>query len=888
MASTGRTGTIWIKTGVVSLAKIIVNQAEPPQEPYFYFNEESAITASTTVESTATTVDVNYLSNYISSDLTYSYDESESSWVTSVTFTDNGNQRGTITINFNESHNENSRECNIKILNNEIELGMFTLTQQGEYPFFKFQVRGWSDWQDKGTTVGPDGLTPIPQEGDDSIRINTSTSGYNNNFTVTTDNSEMFYDFENYIWSSTNKNGHCLFKCRENTSPNPRTGSVYIKHDSTVMATFTIQQLGLTKYFVFNTESATTTAVTVDSGATTTSTPCFTNYNVSEELTLSFGASETHSLREPNVTYIDNGNKTGTIIATFLENDIKNRRNGNVCVTYDHERIASFIVWQNGIEYFDWVDNNLSAISVTITYNQTISQYDYNTNYNYSELTLVPEEEYEWITQYELLETPQTINIRTSKNEDNVYSRTANFSIKKGETEVGKLTLTQNAEYPYFKFKVLNDTDWLSSGTTVQSPTLHTISKDGEIDFHIDYVQSGCNDNFTITTDNNLMFYDLVNNTEPNNPSGYCTFKCYQNPTLEEKTGTIYIKNNDAILAKLIYKQESSPPTFYFYDEGTETAVTIDNVASSTTSVTISYRTNYPALYPVCSGNYIRRAVCENGVLTATIDANGRATGRQHKVYVYTNSYHTFCAGILTINQKEADLIFYWTENLYAGIEKEVPNINPDDEGGFVYDVYDFPCFCKPGYTLEIKQESYFGNDLRWSWTLEESITPNNFHIKIEGNDFLERNVKYLIYANGENVGYLDLKQRNGADAEGDDWRYTWWVITSSPVVGDTAFCNLNIIKEIWNNETQEWEVDYDSSESVRENVQWKIVDTNIFRFEGNPDESYDESVYAYPTAQQVGSTYIHYRYDNSEPVTGYRRTACIEGRELLRCREDI
>ena len=481
---------------------------------------------------------------------------------------------------------------------------------------------------------------------------------------------------------------------------------------------------------------------------------------------------------------------------------------------------------------------------------------------------LVPEGHYDdWIINTEVRPDERWnkqysgyTGIRLKLNED-VYFRTAKFTVNKnnGEGEiVASLELKQKAEYPYFKFKVLNDTDeWLPSGTTLQSPnTLHTISKDGEIDFRVDYVQSGFN-SITITTNNSDMFYDLANNTETDNPSGYCTFKCHQNATIYERTGTIYIRNNNDDLITLEYKQEAQEPYFYFNDEGTESAVTMNDIASSTTCVTITYRTNYPNLYPVCVGNYMRSAVCQDGVLTVTFDANGRATGRQHEARVYTDSYHSFCAGKLTINQDKGDLIFYWTENLYARIEKTVPHINYDDEGGGVYDVYDFPCVCKPGYTWEIKQESYFGNDLRWSWTWEESITSNNFHIKIAGNNFIERKVRYLIYAtgpdlnpNGEVVGYLDLIQKHGANGEGNDWKYSWWSIASSPTVGNTSFCSLNVIQENWNSETEEWEPDYNSSENVRGMVKWKIENTNIFRFEGNPDESYDEGEYVFPTAQ--------------------------------------
>lgn len=207
-----------------------------------------------------------------------------------------------------------------------------------------------------------------------------------------------------------------------------RTGVIWVKSGSTNIAKITVNQApGLSKYFYFDSNSATTTASTVASGATVATCAYITNYD-----------NLTYSVSESWITAVNFND--GTLTATFTTNPDSSNRSSVITIKGNGTNVASFTVTQEAKAYFYFGSSGTETTSAgTASSADTSITITYRTNY----ATLTYESSESWITAVTLDNGILTATFTTNPNTNN---RSSVITVKGNGSNVGTFTVTQEAK----------------------------------------------------------------------------------------------------------------------------------------------------------------------------------------------------------------------------------------------------------------------------------------------------------------------------------------------------------------------------------------------------------------------------------------------------------
>lgn len=419
-----------------SIATLTVHQNAKPEKKYFWIGEsgKTIYTTDPVLEATATSVTINYLTNYTSEELiNFTSAATVFNWIKSLVITPSSDTGGTvnIVIDENTATTQNNGFVYIK-KDGYINVATINIKQKGRDRGFVWN----SNNSDRLTVTA---TTPTVSE------------AYTTNYT----NLTVMYNnkVSNAQLSATQGSGIATATMNENTDSDIVESNLTILSNGTQRGWLKIiQNPGETKYFYLNTNSATTIELPefIADASYTTSSPfevtVYTNYTTSE-LRCDIGGF-VDSARISNIS----GNQGKLQITFGINTGVE--RNGVVKVYKNGTNtvLGTINLKQKGVttKYFYWIDETNSATTILIEETAaTVTAHDVKYITNYSELSLTSEYFGSVVTGFTptsltKTEVAETLHIEFTPNISTTMNQTDTIYVKDGNNVVGMINLLQH------------------------------------------------------------------------------------------------------------------------------------------------------------------------------------------------------------------------------------------------------------------------------------------------------------------------------------------------------------------------------------------------------------------------------------------------------------
>lgn len=522
-----------------SIATLTVHQNAKPEKKYFWIGESGKTIYTTPVlEATATSVTINYLTNYTSEELiNFTSAATVFNWIKSLVITPSSDTGGTvnIVIDENTATTQNNGFVHIK-KDGYINIATINIKQKGRDRGFVWN----SNNSDRLTVTA---TTPTVSEA--------YTTNYTN-LTVMYTNKVSTAQL-----SATQGSGIATATMNENTEGDVVESNLTVLSNGTQRGWLKIiQNAGETKYFYFNTNSATTIDLPefIANASYTTSSPfevtVYTNYTTSE-LRCDIGGF-VDSATISNIS----GNQ-GKVQITFGVNTgverngiVKVYKNGTDTV------LGTINLKQKGVtaKYFYWIDGTNSATTILIEETAaTATAHDVTYITNYPELSLTSEYFGSVVTGFiptSLTETEvvQTLHIEFTPNVSTTMNQTDTIYVKDGNNVVGMINLLQ---YP--KGSTNDWFKWVINGENVYNLPGY-VSKDGyDIEFEYETNVEG----LSFYCDHQDWFDEgETPHIKEDGGKYYCKAKLTQNAEEDVRNVVILAQKGSETVGRLTMKQD--------------------------------------------------------------------------------------------------------------------------------------------------------------------------------------------------------------------------------------------------------------------------------------------------------------------------------------------
>lgn len=523
-----------------SIATLTVHQNAKPEKKYFWIGEsgKTIYTTDPVLEATATSVTINYLTNYTSEELiNFTSAATVFNWIKSLVITPSSDTGGTvnIVIDENTATTQNNGFVHIK-KDGYINIATINIKQKGRDRGFVWN----SNNSDRLTVTA---TTPTVSEA--------YTTNYTN-LTVMYTNKVSTAQL-----SATQGSGIATATMNENTEGDVVESNLTVLSNGTQRGWLKIiQNAGETKYFYFNTNSATTIDLPefIANASYTTSSPfevtVYTNYTTSE-LRCDIGGF-VDSATISNIS----GNQ-GKVQITFGVNTgverngiVKVYKNGTDTV------LGTINLKQKGVtaKYFYWIDGTNSATTILIEETAaTATAHDVTYITNYPELSLTSEYFGSVVTGFiptSLTETEvvQTLHIEFTPNVSTTMNQTDTIYVKDGNNVVGMINLLQ---YP--KGSTNDWFKWVINGENVYNLPGY-VSKDGyDIEFEYETNVEG----LSFYCDHQDWFDEgETPHIKEDGGKYYCKAKLTQNAEEDVRNVVILAQKGSETVGRLTMKQD--------------------------------------------------------------------------------------------------------------------------------------------------------------------------------------------------------------------------------------------------------------------------------------------------------------------------------------------
>lgn len=312
------------------------------------------------------------------------------------------------------------------------------------------------------------------------------------------------------------------------------TGYIYVKSGNTNLAKITVNQEVLEeKYFYWGngSDSATTTAMTINSGVTTTSVTFTTNYNTTALTTTINGS-----------WVIDATIGSNSVTINCNANDTYLERTTTIIIKKGNTEVATITLTQREKEadkYFYWGDaGSATTTAVTVNSAETSTDITYRTNYG----TLTTANTGTWNVTSAVLNSG-TLTLSFPVN-DTTNERVGNITIKSGSTVVATIIVTQLAK-AYFL--------WSSNSSSSITQTIAAATSATSLSYTTN--MSG----LVVSSETN---YNWVTNKTISNPNGNGTYNisAQTNTTISARTANLLVKSGATEVGKIILTQGAGEP----------------------------------------------------------------------------------------------------------------------------------------------------------------------------------------------------------------------------------------------------------------------------------------------------------------------------------------
>ena len=615
----------------------------------FLWNKNSSSAITVTIGASATTKSVleDYETNYsgiqIVPDTTYS-------WITSKNISNiNGNGYLSATTTENTDVN-NDRTANLYICTGSTigaSVGLMKIVQE------KSAYTPTFYWYDSGT-ISATTLTV------NSADTTTGAIVYRNNYQGITwqrDSSEANW-ITNVTLTQPNNDGNFTATFNVNPDTQDRTGRINIVYtgDNSVVGTIDITQKEKHIPYTFywggtGTDSATT--ITIESGDTI-ATEIYRNTYPGFTLEVAGSSSWIQTATASNYQ------GSGTFSATCQPNETYADRNEVVNVKYDGNTVGTIKVTQKkkGTYEFYWGNSNLPTTAVTVNSGIVSTYKNYTNTYPNIKVSALTDS---WVTSAVLsnptgggrfdLTFPENLHTTDRTEEINIL-----YDNGSEDTLIGTFNLTQRKGYFLFYWVDVATSQSLTSGTTVGVASSDTSAN---IYYFNTYPE----------IESNIISSPWITGATLNDETGHAAYnglmqtRFYANADESPRNGQINITYSGETVGMAKLTQSGATYHFYWGNTGTYTTTGL-TAASSDTSVSISYRNDYPGIsLSVPSQSWVNASITSqngNGTFNAQFSTNPNPADRTENISVM---YGNKEVGTITITQMaREEHHFYWQQ----------------------------------------------------------------------------------------------------------------------------------------------------------------------------------------------------------------------------------
>ena len=379
---------------------------------------------------------------------------------------------------------------------------------------------------------------------------------------------------------------------------------------------------------------------------------------------------------------------------------------GYIYVKSGNTNLAKITVNQEVPEekYFYWGNGSDSATTTAMTINSgvTTTSVTFTTNYNTTALTTTINGS--WVTDATIGSNSVTINCNAN---DTYLERTATIIIKKGNTEVATITLTQREKEADKYFYWGNGSD--SATTTAVTVTSAVTSL-----MNLAYVTT-YTDFTTAATDNWI--------TECRWGNGNFSAYFSANPSTTDRTSTVQIKSGSTVVATITITQKAKT---YFLWSNSSTAIT-QSIASSTTGSSASYTTNITSLTVESAASYswITNKTLSNPDGNGTFSVTAQTNSLNERTATFNIKNGTTTVGVFNLKQSGEIPDPIYRDVLDSAIGSYTWSLNEErDAVGFLLHQVSYD----NGLTWETESQEDVSDDVEWTGIDSSVLQEISFH----------------------------------------------------------------------------------------------------------------------------------------------------------------